>query len=100
MIIKFIRIIGFLNKENERKSKENIVIFSRNLADPGQKNNFECHISLKESDTSKYNYIPINKYLYELNMSEINFYMLTIYSSFIICKYELSFCLNYEFHTS
>ena len=32
MIIKYIRIIGFLNKENERKSKENNVIFSRSLA--------------------------------------------------------------------
>ena len=53
---------------------------------------------MKESDKSKYNYITINKCPYKLNMTEINFYMTTIYSSLIIYKYELSICLNYECH--
>ena len=101
--IKFIRTIEFLNKKNEIQYKENNVIFSRNLAthvDPGQKNYFECLVSLKEKDTNKYNYIPVNKCPYKLNMSEINFYMPTIYSSLIICKYELSISINYECHVS
>ena len=101
--IKFIRKIEFLNKENEIKFKENNLIFSRNLAahvDPGQKNYFDCLISLKANDINKYNFIPINKCPYKLNMSEINFYMPTIYSSLIICKYELSISLNYECHVS
>ena len=63
-----------------------------------KKKYFECLISLKESDKSKYNYITINKCPYKLNMTEINFYMTTIYSSLIIYKYELSICLNYECH--
>ena len=54
----------------------------------------------KENDTIKYNCIQINKCPYKLKLSEINFYIRPIYSSLIICQYELSIYINYEFQVS
>ena len=51
---------------------------------------------LRKSDTSRYVYNDNNPILYDFFLSDINFYMPTIFSKCITCKYDLIVSLNFN----
>ena len=101
--VKLIRLIQFLNQQKQIIYKEENVISAITLparVEPRQKNYFECLLSLKENNTNRYQYNKNNICPYELKMPDINFFMPSLNSSYILCKYELNISLNFECHVS
>ena len=101
--VKLTRLIEFLNHQKQIIYKEQSVISSVTLpahVQPRQKNYFECILPLKENNTNRYLYSKTNICPYELRMTDINFYMPTLNSNLISCKYELNISLNFECHVS
>ena len=101
--VKLTRLIQFLNQQKQILYKEEKVISSITLparVEPRQKNYFECYISLKENNTNRYQYSKNNICPYELKMSDINFFMPSLISNYITCKFELNISLNFECHVS
>ena len=100
---KLTRFIEFLNHQKQIVYKEKIVISSLTLpahVQPRQKNYFDCILPLKENNTNRYLYSKTNVCPYQLEMADINFYMPTLNSNLISCKYELNISLNFECHVS
>ena len=99
-IVKIIRTIEFFDEKSNVKYKQEKEIFSQNLAtnvEPGQQNYFECFLSFREFDVSKYNYDEKkNKCPYGYLMKNVNFFMPTVLTKFISCKYELSVMINFD----
>ena len=99
-IVKIIRTIEFFDEKGSVKYKQEKEIFSQNLATnvgPGQQNYFECFLSFREFDVSKYNYDEKqNKSPYGYLMKSVNFLMPTVLTKYISCKYELSVTLNFD----
>ena len=101
--VKLIRLIEFLNQQKQILYKEEKVISSITLparVEPRQKNYFECLLPLKENNTNRYQYSKNNICPYELKMPDINFFMTSLNSNYISCKYELNISLNFECHVS
>ena len=101
--VKLIRLIQFLNQQKQIIYKEENVISAITLparVEPRQTNYFECLLSLKENNTNRYQYNKNNICPYELKMPDINFFMPSLNSSYILCKYELNISLNFECHVS
>ena len=59
----------------------------------GKKQNYECTIPLKDNNCKRYIYNNKNhnQNLYNIKQEEINYYMPTVYSDYISCKYDLQF---------
>ena len=101
--VKLTRLIEFLNNQKQIIYKEQSIISSVTLpahVQPRQKNYFECILPLKENNINRYLYSKTNMCPYELRMTDINFYMPTLNSNIISCKYELNISLNFECHVS
>ena len=97
--IKLIRTIEFINVHNIIKYTEEKIIFSQNIpanVAAGQKNYFDCILSLKENDISKYHFNEVNICPFNIKLNEINYYIPTIFTKIITCKYELKVSLNFE----
>ena len=56
----------------------------------------EVVLSLKEEDIQRYVFTTKNPAPFNLFMTDINFYMPTLFSRLITCKYELSISLNFN----
>ena len=97
--VKLMRTIEFYNKDNIISFKEDLAIASKDIpavVQPGEKQYFDCVLPLKESDTSRYIYNDKNPIPYDFFLSDINYYMPTIFSRCITCKYELIVSLNFN----
>ena len=97
--VKFMRTIELYNENNQTVFKEELPIASRNIpaiVQPGGKNYFEVILPLRESDTSRYVYNDNNPIPYDFFLSDINFYMPTIFSKCITCKYDLIVSINFN----
>ena len=100
--VKFIRIVNFYGARNDVKFTEEKIIFEtkvRTAVLPGRKESFECLIYLKEKDLTKYFYDKGNMNPYGFNISNINYYMPTIFSKIFCCQYELRASLQYNFNS-
>ena len=94
--IKFLRIISFFGTKQEIKYNEEYLIYTTKLPTvimPGKKQNYECTIPLKDNNCKRYIYNNKNhnQNLYNIKQEEINYYMPTVYSDYISCKYDLQF---------
>ena len=97
--VKLTRLIEFYDKNNKIHFSEEKEISSKknqiNVA-PGNNQYLEVILPLKEEDTQRYLYNINNPAPYDLFMSEINFYMPSIFTRIITCRYELSVSLNFN----
>ena len=101
--VKFTRIIEFINQDRKIVYRDENIISSMNLPAhiyPRQNNYFECPLSLKENNTGRYAYNNSNICPYELRIPDINFYMPTLMSNAISCKYELNISLSFDCYVS
>ena len=97
--IKFQRIVNFLDKKQENKFTEEYVIYTtkiQTIVMPGKKETFECMIPLKENNVKRYIYDKKNQNPYDINPAEINYYMPTLFSDTITCKYDMKFTLYFK----
>ena len=97
--IKLMRTIEFYGSDNLIEYKEEILISSKDLAtivEAGSQQYIDVILPLRESDTNRYKYNNKNPIPYDLFLSDINFYMPTIFSRCISCKYELIISLNFN----
>ena len=98
--VKLMRTIELYNQNNKIAFKEELPVASRvipAIVPPGGNNYFEVFLPLRESDTSRYIYNNNNNPIpYDFFLSDINFYMPTIFSRCITCKYELIVSLNFN----
>ena len=98
--VKLMRTIELYNRDNQIVFKEELPVASRDIpaiVQPGGNNYLEVILPLRESDTSRYIYNNnINPIPYDFFLSDINFYMPTIFSRCITCKYELIVSLNFN----
>ena len=101
--VKFTRIIEFINQDRKIVYRDENIISSMNLpahVSPRQNNYFECHLPLKENNIGRYAYNNSNICPYELKMPDINFFMPTLISNVISCKYELNISLSFDCYVS
>ena len=97
--VKLTRLIEFYNKNNQIRDSEEIEIASKNIliaVGPRSKQYLDVSLPLREEDTTKYIYNDNNPSPYDLIMEDINYYMPTLFSGNITCKYELSVSLNFN----
>ena len=97
--VKFVRIINFFGTKNEVKFTEEKIIYEtkvRTAVLPGRKEAFECLVYLKERDFRGYVYDKRNKNPYGFSLSDINFYMPTVFSKVFCCQYELRASLHFN----
>ena len=97
--VKLTRLIEFYGKHNEIKFSEEKEISSKNAqisVTPGNKQYIEVVLPLKEEDIQRYVFTTKNPAPFNLFMTDINFYMPTLFSRLITCKYELSISLNFN----
>ena len=97
--VKLMRTIELYNHNNQIDFKEELPVSSRDIpaiVQPGGSNYFEVILPLREYDTSRYVYNINNPIPYDFFLSDINFYMPTIFSRCITCKYELIVSLNFN----
>ena len=101
--LSLMRVIEFYNTNNMITYKEEIPISFRDIpcaVDPGSKIYVDVFLPLREYDTSKYSYNIKNPKPYNINMYDINYYMPTIFTRYITCKYELIVILNFNCNVS
>ena len=101
--VKLMRTIEFYGKDNLVEFKEEMPIVSKDLAtiiEPGNQQYIDIVLPLRESDTSRYKYTEDNPVPYYFFISDINYYMPTIFSRCISCKYELIVALYFDCHIS
>ena len=101
--VKLMRTIEFYGKNNFVEFKEEMPVASKDLAtiiEPGSQQYIDIVLPLRETDTSRYKYTEDNPIPYDFFISDINFYMPTIFSRWISCKYELIISLYFDCHIS
>ena len=101
--VKLTRLVEFIGKDNEIRFSEQIDVATRNTQIevlPQDKKYIEVVLPLKEEDTRRYIFNGNNPAPYDLIMNDINYYMPTLFSRIITCKYELSVTLNYNCRVS
>ena len=97
--VKFVRIINFYGSKNEVKFNEEKIIYEtkvRTAVLPGRKEAFECLVPLRERDLRCYVYDKRNTNPYGFNLSDVNYYMPTVFSKVFCCQYELRASLHFN----
>ena len=101
--VKLTRLVEFIGQDNQIKFSEQIDVATRNTRIevlPQDKKYIEVVLPLREDDLRRYIYNGNNPAPYDLIMNDINYYMPTLFSRIITCKYELSVTLNYDCRVS
>ena len=99
--LKFSRIINYFGQKGENKFTDEYNIYDSKLKTPvlpGVKQNFECIISLRENmiNTTRYKYNKKNIDPYGTSLAEIGFFLPTLTTPYITCRYELKATLYFN----
>ena len=97
--LKLTRLIEFIGSDNNIAYNEQTEVSSKNVQIDvlnNSKKYLEVILPLREEDTGRYIFNGNNPAPYDLIMSDINFYMPTVFSRTFTCKYELSVSLNFN----
>ena len=97
--VKLTRLVEFIGKDNNIVYNEQTEVALKNVQielGAHSKKYLEVILPLKEEDTRRYIYTENNQIPYDLIMSDINYYMPTLFSKIFTCKYELSVTLNFD----
>ena len=101
--VKLTRLIEFIGEDNQIKYNEQIDVVSRNnqiQVLPQDSKYIEVVLPLREEDTRRYVFNGNNPVPYDLFIDDINYYMPTLFSRLLTCKYEISVTLYFDCRVS